>query len=61
MDKATLQKQLERDAKRFTEIYGGEVVTYAATPKPERKAWKRKPSLRDLAHTEELRKIEQQK
>ncbi|ESR00725.1 hypothetical protein F753_04305 [Stutzerimonas chloritidismutans AW-1] len=61
MDKAALREQLERDAKRFTEIYGGEVVTYAAAPKPERKAWKRKPSLRDLAYTEELRKIEQQK
>ncbi|KFJ91912.1 hypothetical protein [Pseudomonas aeruginosa] len=61
MDKSALREQLERDAKRFTEVYGGEVVTYAAAPKPERKAWKRKPSLRDLAYAEELRKVEQSK
>lgn len=61
MDKSALREQLERAARRFTEIYGGEVVTYAASPKPERKAWKRKPSLRDLAYAEELRKVEQSK
>ncbi|EMA4529615.1 hypothetical protein AO946_26110 [Pseudomonas aeruginosa] len=61
MDKKELREQLERDTKRFTEVYGGEVVKYAAPPKPERKPWKRRPSLRDLAYAEELRKAEDQR
>lgn len=61
MDKKSIQLELDKAKQRFQEVYGGEVVVYAAPPAPERKAWKRKPSLLDLAYQEELRKAEEAK
>ena len=35
------------------------MVTYAAQPDPERKPWRKRPSLLDQAFQQELQKIEQ--
>jgi hypothetical protein len=37
------------------------VITYAAQPDPERKPWRKRPSLLDEAFTKELEKIEKQR
>jgi hypothetical protein len=58
MTKDELRAELERQKQRFEEVYGGEVVTYAAQPEPERKPWKKRPSLLDEAFAEEIRKEE---
>jgi len=56
MSKDELRAELERQKQRFETVYGGEVVTYAAQPEPERKPWKKRPSLLDEAFQEEIRK-----
>lgn len=56
MTKDELRAELERQKQRFEEVYGGEVVTYAAQPEPERKPWRKRPSLLDEAFAEEIRK-----
>lgn len=56
MTKDELRAELERQKQRFEEVYGGEVVTYAAQPEPDRKRWKKRPSLLDEAFQEEIRK-----
>ena len=61
MTKDQLRAELERQAQRFKEIYKGEVITYAAQPEPERKPWRKRPSLLDQAFSEELEKIEKQR
>ncbi|MBD9417033.1 hypothetical protein IB234_20905 [Pseudomonas sp. PDM16] len=58
MTKDELRAELERQAQRYKDVYGGEVVTYAAQPDPERKPWRKKPSLIDQAFQQELQKIE---
>lgn len=58
MTKDELRAELERQKQRFEEVYGGEVVTYAAQPDPDRKPWRKRPSLLDEAFTEEIRKEE---
>lgn len=58
--KEELRLELERQAQRYKEIYGGEVTTYAAQPEPERKPWRKKPSLLDQVFQEELEKMEKQ-
>nr|WP_218572757.1 hypothetical protein [Pseudomonas sp. L-22-4S-12] len=57
--KDELRAELERQAQRYKDVYGGEVITYAAQPDPERKPWRKKPSLLDQAFQQELHKIEQ--
>ncbi|MFV0454843.1 MAG: hypothetical protein ACK5NQ_07555 [Pseudomonas sp.] len=61
MTKEELRAELERQANRFTNIYGGEVITYAAQPDPERKPWRKKPSILDQAFQQELEKIEKER
>ena len=61
MTKDELRAELERQEKRYKEIYGGEVVTYAAQPEPERKPWRKKASLLDQAFSREIEKIEKEK
>ena len=56
--KDELRAELERQAQRYKDVYGGEVVTYAAQPDPERKPWRKKASLLDQAFQQELDKIE---
>ena len=56
MTKVELRAELERQKQRYEQVYGGEVVTYAAQPEPERKPWRKRPSLLDEAFQEEVRK-----
>ncbi len=58
MTKDELRAELERQKQRFEEVYGGEIVTYAAQPEPDRKPWRKRPSLLDEAFQEEVRKEE---
>lgn len=58
MTKDELRVELERRKQQYEEVYGGEVVTYAAQPEPDRKPWKKRPSLLDEAFAEEIRKEE---
>lgn len=58
MTKDELRAELERQKQQFEEVYGGEVVTYAAQPEPDRKPWRKRPSLRDEAFEEEVKKEE---
>ncbi len=58
MTKDELRAELERQKQRFEAVYGGEVVTYAAQPDPDRKPWRKRPSLLDEAFQEEVRKEE---
>ena len=60
MTKDELRAELERQAKRYQEVYGGEVTVYAAQPEPERKPWKKRISLLDEAFQNELIKAEKQ-
>lgn len=45
--KDELRAELERQAERYKDVYGGEVTTYAAQPDPERKPWRKRASVRD--------------
>ena len=56
--KDELRAELERQAQRYKDVYGGEVITYAAPPDPERKPWRKKASLLDQAFDKEIEKIE---
>jgi hypothetical protein len=56
--KDELRAQLERQEQRYKEVYGGEITTYAAQPEPERKPWRKRASIVDLAFQEEIQKIE---
>lgn len=58
MTKDELRTELEHQKQRFETVYGGEVVTYAAQPEPDRKPWRKRPSLLDEAFQEEIRKEE---
>ncbi|MNR22757.1 hypothetical protein D3C85_1397300 [compost metagenome] len=58
MTKDELRAELERQKQQFEEVYGGEVVTYAAQPEPDRKPWRKRPSLLDEAFQEEVQKEE---
>ena len=60
MTKEELRAELERQAERYKEVYGGEVTTYAAQPDPERKPWRKRASIRDKAFNEELEKMEKE-
>jgi hypothetical protein len=59
--KDELRAELERQAQRYKDVYGGEVITYAAQPDPDRKPWRKKPSLLDQAFEKELEKIEKER
>ena len=61
MTKDQLRAELERQAQRYQDIYKGKITTYAAQPEPERKAWRKRPSLLDEAFSKELEKIEKQR
>lgn len=56
--KDELRAELERQAQRYKDVYGGEVITYAAQPDPERKPWRKRASLLDQAFDKEIEKIE---
>jgi hypothetical protein len=56
--KDELRAELELQAQRYKDVYGGEVITYAAQPDPERKPWRKRQNLLDQAFQQELQKIE---
>ncbi|QXH55738.1 hypothetical protein [Pseudomonas maumuensis] len=60
MTKEELRAELERQAERYKEVYGGEVTTYAAQPEPERKPWRKRASILDQAFAQEIEKIEKE-
>ncbi len=55
--KDELRAELERQEKRYKDVYGGEVTTYAAQPDPERKPWRKRPNYLDQAFERELQKM----
>lgn len=61
LNKEQLRAELERQAKRYQDIYDGEVVTYAAQPDPERKPWRKRPTVQDQAFDKELERIAKEK
>ncbi len=60
MTKDELRAELERQAERYKDVYGGEVTTYAAQTEPERKPWRKRASLRDQAFSQELELMEKE-
>jgi hypothetical protein len=58
--KEELRAELERQAERYKEVYGGEVTTYAAQPDPERKPWRKRATVHDQAFAQELEKMEKE-
>jgi hypothetical protein len=58
--KEELRAELERQAERYKDVYGGEVTTYAAQPEPERKPWRKRASILDQAFAQEIEKIEKE-
>nr|WP_219857984.1 MULTISPECIES: hypothetical protein [Pseudomonas] len=58
--KEELRAELERQAERFKDVYGGEVTTYAAQPEPERKPWRKRANMRDQAFSQELERMEKE-
>lgn len=60
MTKDELRAELERQAQRYKDVYGGEVVTYAAQPEPERKPWRKRSNYLDQAFERELEKIQKE-
>lgn len=56
MTKDELRAELERQAKRYQDIYGGVVTRYAAQPEPEKRPWRKRKSLLDEAFQAELEK-----
>ncbi|MBV4530259.1 hypothetical protein [Pseudomonas farsensis] len=60
MTKEELRAELERQAERYKDVYGGEVTTYAAQPEPERKPWRKRATVHDQAFAQELDKMEKE-
>lgn len=58
MTKEELRAELERQASRYKDIYGGEVITYAAQPDPGHKPWKKKSTVSDQVFQRELERME---
>ncbi|APF00442.1 hypothetical protein BG030_21700 [Pseudomonas putida] len=58
--KDELRAELERQAERYKDVYGGEVTTYAAQPDPERKPWRKRASVRDQSFSQELERMEKE-
>lgn len=60
MTKEQLRIELEKQANRFKNVYGGEITTYAAQPDPEKKPWRKKQTIHDQVFQKELEKIERE-
>lgn len=59
MTKDELRRELERQSERYQNLYGGDILTYAAQPTPDRKPWRKKASVQDKAFERELKKMEE--
>lgn len=60
MTKEQLRVELEKQANRFKNVYGGEITTYAAQPDPDKKPWRKKQTIHDQVFQKELEKIERE-
>jgi len=58
--KDELRAELERQADRYKDVYGGEVTTYAAQSEPERKPWRKRSTVQDQVFAQELEKMEKE-
>jgi hypothetical protein len=56
--KDELRAELERQEQRYKDVYGGEVTLYAAQPDPDKKPWRKRPSVQDKAFDRELEKMQ---
>ncbi|MBH9344235.1 hypothetical protein I5K76_20970 [Pseudomonas aeruginosa] len=61
MTKDELRAARAREEQRYKDVYGGEVTLYAAQPEPDRKPWRKRPSVQDPAFDRELQKIEEER
>nr|WP_283939595.1 MULTISPECIES: hypothetical protein [Pseudomonas] len=53
-----MRAELERQEQRYKDVYGGEVTLYAAQPDPDKKPWRKRPSVQDKAFDRELEKMQ---
>ncbi len=64
MDNSTTKEQqrqeLESQMARFKNVHGGEIVTYAAQPAPDRKPWRKRKNLLDKAFDQEIERAEKE-
>ncbi|AMO74740.1 MULTISPECIES: hypothetical protein [Pseudomonas] len=58
MTKDELRAELERQEQRYKDVYGGEVTLYAAQPDPDKKPWRKRPTVQDKAFDRELEKMQ---
>lgn len=58
--KEELRKQLQEQFERHLQANPEAVTLYAAEPEPEKRPWKKKPSLLDQAFTQSLSNVEKQ-
>ena len=58
MTKDELRAELLRQEQRYKDVYGGEVTLYAAQPDPDKKPWRKRPSVQDKAFDRELEKMQ---
>ena len=61
MTKDELRAELERQEQRYKDVYGGEVTLYAAQPDPDKKPWRKRPTVQDKAFDRELERIEEER
>lgn len=61
MTKEKLRAELERQAQRYTDVYGGEITTYAAQPSPDKKSWRKRESLQEQVFNRELARMEKER
>lgn len=61
MTKDELRAALAREEQRYKDVYGGEVTLYAAQPEPDRKPWRKRPTVQEQAFDRELQKIEERR
>ncbi|RQD11216.1 hypothetical protein IPC346_14815 [Pseudomonas aeruginosa] len=59
--KDELRAALAREEQRYKDVYGGEVTLYAAQPEPDRKPWRKRPTVQEQAFDRELQKIEEER
>nr|WP_178132236.1 MULTISPECIES: hypothetical protein [Pseudomonas] len=53
-----MRAELERQEQRYKDVYGGEVTLYAAQPDPDKKPWRKRPTVQDKAFDRELEKMQ---
>ena len=59
--KDLLREQLAQAPEQFKSEQNGEVVIYAAQPAPEKRPWRKKPSIHDEVFAKELDSMRKQK